>query len=105
MSKKSENYSNKIYLKTLAKEHHLHSDTYISIMEQYDKFLMETYNITIQKLKGKPLMVWQVDLLRRLNPTDFELTTMKELDEFYAWHEWISKVLLSCKVQLEVTED
>lgn len=90
------NSKNKIYLKNLADEHDIHFTTYDAIMEQYDHYLNITYNLSIDKLKGHALMPWQIDLLRRLNPTDFQINTMKELDEYNEWHNWLSSVMLIC---------
>lgn len=89
--------SKKIYLKTLANEHDLHIDTYVSIMEQYDFFLFEKFNIHVKALKRNPLLPWQVDLLRRLNPTEFQIETMKEISEYKEWQEWLSNVMKICK--------
>ncbi len=97
MSKDSENKVGKTYLKTLAQEHQIHFDTYIAIMAQYKAFLSLKYHIDLEKLKGKPLMPWQADLLRRLNPTDFQIATIKEFQEYDAWHEWMSSVLTICQ--------
>ncbi|MBB6003862.1 hypothetical protein [Arcicella rosea] len=88
--------TNKVHLKTLAIEHEIHCDTYIAIMEQFDNFLWITYRFKIENLKGKALMPWQVHLLRKLNPTDYEINSMVELKEFDDWHQWMSNVMIIC---------
>jgi hypothetical protein len=88
--------TNVTHLKHLATEHECSFETYISIMQQFDVYLSKMYYFTIDSLKGNTLMPWQVDLLRRLNPTDFQLETIKELGEFDSWHYFIRDVQRIC---------
>jgi hypothetical protein len=88
--------SNSLYLKHLAVEHGHSFDTYTALMKQFDVFLSKEYHFTVESLKGKILLPWQVDLLRRLNPTDFQLETIKELGEFESWHLFIRDVQRIC---------
>lgn len=94
MAKKIKNSTT--HLKHLALEHQVSFDTYITLMQQFDVFLLKEYCFTIDSLKGNTLMPWQIDLLRRLNPTDFQLETIKELGEFDSWHLFIRNVQHIC---------
>lgn len=94
--KTKNNTSGLIYLSNLAREHEICARTYVSIMEQYDGYLMDKYNFNVTSLKAakkRPyLKPWQAVLFRRLNPTNFEIESMKELNEFDKWLEFIKEV-------------
>lgn len=97
MSKKqSQNKQGVTYLSNLAQDHGVSLATYEGIMAQYDKYLGDKYNFTVGSLKSENkkayLMPWQAELFRRLNPTDFEIETMKELGEYESWHLWMQDV-------------
>lgn len=82
----------KTYLKTLAEEHGEHFNTYINSMQEFDGYLSTNFKITIDTLKGKVLRAWQVHLLRRLNPTEFEINSMQEIGTYDEWLKWFSEV-------------
>jgi hypothetical protein len=61
-------------------------------MQEFDAYLLANFNISIQSLKGKQLRSWQVHLLRRLNPTEFEINSMQEIGNYDDWLKWFSEV-------------
>ena len=61
-------------------------------MQEYDDYLFSTYHFRINDLKKKPLKAYQIDVLRKLNPTEFDLTSWREEGTFQNWLEWFSKI-------------
>lgn len=61
-------------------------------MQEYDSYLSKNFNFTIDSLKGKALQPWQVKILRKLNPSNFELESMIENKEYDEWLKWFSSV-------------
>lgn len=82
----------KVYLKSLAKEHGEHVTTYILSMQEYDEWFENKWNFKIAQMRRKPLKQWQISILRDLNPTNFELESMKEEGRFEKWMEWFSEI-------------
>ena len=84
--------STKTYLKTLASENNEYFPSYIVSMQEYDVYLSKKYNFVINDLKGKPIPPWQLSILRKLNPSDFEISSMIENKEYDEWLDWFSSV-------------
>jgi hypothetical protein len=82
----------KIYLKTLALEVGEHPTSYIQSMQEYDTYFQAEFNFKMTDLKRQPLKDWQIDIFRRLNPTEFEINSMREEGTYNRWLEWFSQV-------------
>lgn len=86
-------FSQKIYLKNLAKEcGEANVSAYILDMEEFDGYLFDKFKFKIADLKRNSLKPYQVNILLKLNPSDFEINSMKELNEYEAWEKWFSEV-------------
>ncbi|NBA78229.1 hypothetical protein GOQ04_21905 [Emticicia sp. ODNR4P] len=81
-----------VYLSTLAKEHNLHLRSYMDLMAVYADYLLHEYQLNLNDYKGKCLPAWVVHLCRELNPSDFEINSMKEEGRFIQWLEWIGNI-------------
>ncbi len=81
-----------IYLSSLAREHGQHLRAYLATMMEFDEYLAQEYCFRLEDIKGKPLPAWIEHLLRKLNPTDFEINTLQEEHQFEAWLAWMSGV-------------
>jgi len=82
----------KIYLKTLANQSGEHPTSYILSMQEYDTFLFSTYHFKIADLKRKPLKAYQIHVLKRLNPSEFDLQSWREEGIYDDWLAWFSKI-------------
>lgn len=82
----------KTYLKTLAKEHQVHCTTYIETMKEYNAYFENTFRFTVESLKRRPLKQWHVSLLRKLNPSEFDLNSMQEEGKYEEWLQWFSGI-------------
>lgn len=82
----------KIYLKTLAQQSGEHPTSYILSMQEYDTFLFSIYHFKIADLKRKPLKAYQIHVLKRLNPSEFDLQSWREEGIYDDWLEWFSRI-------------